>query len=107
MPLTLSLPPVDPNPAHPPETRPAQVFPWLDAALRRNAIEAARLIGDALAATNLVAMSESRRLELADRYWDASDVLWPKLEAHFARAAHPLSSNAKPTNARSSEAIGC
>ena len=94
MPLTLSLPPVDPNPAHPPETRPAQVFPWLDAALRRNAIEAARLIGDALASTNLVAMSESRRLELADRYWDAADLLWPKLEAHFARANHPLSGDA-------------
>ena len=48
MALTLSLPPLDPNPAHPPETRSAQVFPWLDTALRRDAIEAARLIGDAL-----------------------------------------------------------
>ena len=76
MALTLSLPPLDPSPAHPPETRPAQVFPWLDSALRRNAIEAARLIGDALAATNVVALSESRRLELAARDWDAADALW-------------------------------
>lgn len=94
MALTLSLPPLDPNPAHPPETRPAQVFPWLDAAVRRNAIEAARLVGDALAATNTVPLSESRRLELADRYWDAADPLWPKLESHFARAPHPLAGDA-------------
>jgi hypothetical protein len=94
MALTLSLPPLDANPAHPPETRPAQVFPWLDAALRRNAIEAARLIGDALAATNVVALSESRRLELAERYWDAADALWAKLESHFARAPHPLAGDA-------------
>jgi hypothetical protein len=68
MALTLSLPPLDPSPAHPPETRPAQVFAWLDATLKRNAIEAARMVGDALAATNAVAIGESRRLELADRY---------------------------------------
>ena len=30
MPLTVSLPPVDPRPANPPEIRPAKVFPWLD-----------------------------------------------------------------------------
>jgi len=94
MALSLSLPPVDPHPANPPETRPAQVFAWLDAALQRNAIEAARLIGDALAATNLVAMSDSRRYELAERYWAKADVLWPKLEAQFVRAAHPLSGDA-------------
>lgn len=94
MPLTLSLPPIDPNPANPPEIRPAQVFPWLDAALKRNSIEAARLIGDALAATNLVAMSDSRRLELAERYWDTADLLWPKLDAQFGRAQHPLGGEA-------------
>jgi hypothetical protein len=94
MPLTLSLPPVDPKPANPPETRPTQVFAWLDAALRHNPVEAARLIGDALAATNAVAMSDTRRLELAERYWDTADVLWPKLEAQFARAPHPLSGEA-------------
>lgn len=94
MPLTLSLPPLDLNPAHPPETRPAQVFPWLDGALKRNAVEAARLIGDALAATNVVAINDSRRLELAERYWATADVLWPKLEMQFARAVHPLSGDA-------------
>ena len=36
-------------------------------------IEAARLIGDALAATNRVAMCDSRRLELAEQYWDTAD----------------------------------
>jgi len=46
MALTLSLPPLDPSPAHPPETRPAQVFAWLDATLKRNAIEAARMVGE-------------------------------------------------------------
>ena len=58
--LTLTLPPLDPRPVNPPEIRPAQVFPWLSAALRQNPIDAARIIGDALAATNTVAMSDSR-----------------------------------------------
>ena len=30
MPLALTLPPLDPRPANPPETRPAKVFAWLD-----------------------------------------------------------------------------
>jgi pimeloyl-ACP methyl ester carboxylesterase len=60
--LTLSLPPLDPRPANPPETRPGQVGKWLDEALTRNAIEAAQVIGDALAALNVVAMSDSRRM---------------------------------------------
>jgi len=94
MALTLTLPPLDPHPAHPPEIRPAQVFPWLDAALKQDVIDAARTIGDALAATNLVAMSDSRRLELTEKYWATAESLWPQLETHFAQAAHPLSGNA-------------
>lgn len=90
MPLTLSLPQLDPNPANPPEIRPAKVFPWIDAALGRDPIEAARTIGDALAATNVVAMRASRRYELAERYWDAAEALWPKLQASFLRVSHPL-----------------
>ena len=70
--LTLSLPPLDPRPANPPETRPAKVGKWLDEMLTRNAIEAARVIGDALAATNRVAMSDARRLELAEKYWSTA-----------------------------------
>jgi hypothetical protein len=94
MPLNLTLPPIDPHPAHPPETRPAQVFPWLDAALKREPVEAARMIGDALCATNLVSMRSTRRLELAERYWSAAETLWPHLQAHFLRVSHPLAGDA-------------
>src|SRR5713226_8510159 len=69
MALALSLPAVEARPANPPETRPARVTPWLEEALKRNPIEAAATIGDALAATNRVALSETRRLELAERYY--------------------------------------
>src|SRR5262245_2211830 len=89
--LPLTLPPLDPRPVNPPEIRPAQVFPWLSAALRQNPIDAARIIGDALAATNTVAMSDSRRLELAEKYWMTAETLWSQLEAYFVNAAHPLS----------------
>jgi hypothetical protein len=92
--LTLSLPPLDPHPANPPETRPAQVAKWLDQALTRNAIEAARVIGDALAATNVVALGDARRLELAEKFWHTAEILWPRLELYFANAAHPLNGEA-------------
>ena len=42
------------SPANPPEIRPAKVLPWLDEMLARDPVEAARVIGDALAATNRV-----------------------------------------------------
>src|SRR4030095_12147576 len=90
MALTLSLRPLEPGAANPPETRPAHVVKWLDDALTRNAIEAARVIGDALAATNTVPMSESRRHELAEKFWVTAEVLWPRLEVYFAPAPHPL-----------------
>ena len=94
MALALSLPAVESRPANPPETRPARVAPWLEEALKRNPIEAAATIGDALAATNRVALSETRRLELAERYYATAISLWPNLERHFARAQHPLTGNA-------------
>ena len=90
MALTLSLPPLDSHPAHPPETRPGQVAKWLDEVLTRNAIEAARVIGDALAATNNVTVNDARRLELAEKFWHTAEILWPRLELYFASAAHPL-----------------
>ncbi len=68
MTLALSLPRLDERPTHPPETRPARVQPWLDEMLKRDPIEAAGAIGDALAAINRVAISDSRRLELAEKY---------------------------------------
>lgn len=92
--LALSLPPVESNPANPPEIRPSKVVPWLADVGKRAPADAARLIGDALAATNRVAMSDSKRLDLAERYWDAASSLWPQLERQFARASHPLSGDA-------------
>src|SRR5438034_8949555 len=94
MALALSLPPLEARPANPPETRPARVQPWLEETLKRDPVEAAGVIGDALAATNRVALSESRRLELAERYYRTALTLWPNLERHFARAQHPLAGDA-------------
>src|SRR4030095_10946658 len=94
MSLALSLPAVDSHPTHPPETRLAKVGPWLDDILKKESAEAARLIGDALAATNRVAMSDSKRLDLAERYWETANALWPVLERQFVRASHPLAGDA-------------
>lgn len=88
--LSLSLPAVVAHPANPPEVRPGKVGPWLDGLRQRDTVEAARLIGDALAATNRVAMSDNKRLDLAERYWTAATGLWPLLEGSFAEAQHPL-----------------
>jgi hypothetical protein len=88
--LTLSLPPLERGSTNPPETRPPQIGKWLDDALTRNAIEAARVIGDALAATNTVPMNETRRHELAEKFWASAEILWPRLELYFAPAPHPL-----------------
>jgi cyclic-di-GMP-binding protein len=94
MPLNLSLPPADPRPANPPETRPAKVFPWLDQALAKDPVEAARVIGDSLAAINRVELGDSKRLELAEKYWASAATLWPQLEKQFSKATHPLSGEA-------------
>ena len=94
MPLTVSLPPVDPRPANPPEIRPAKVFPWLDDLLTKDPVEAARVIGDSLAAINRVEMSDSKRLELAERYWASAVTLWRQLEKEFSKASHALSGEA-------------
>jgi cyclic-di-GMP-binding protein len=91
MALALSLPQIDERPSNPPETRLARVAPWLDDLLRGDATEAARVIGDALAATNRVSLSESRRLELSEKYYTTAQTLWPNLERQFSRAPHPLS----------------
>src|SRR5262249_38666463 len=89
--LSLSLPPLDERPSHPPETRIGRVGPWLDDVLKRSPVEAAGVIGDALAATNRVSLSESRRLELSEKYYAAAQSLWPNLERLFSRAPQPLS----------------
>ena len=41
-----------------------------------------------------VALSESRRLELAERYYGTALTLWPNLERYFAHAQHPLAGDA-------------
>ena len=94
MPLNLTLPSLDARPANPPEIRPAKVALWLDETVRREPVEAAGLIGDALAATNRFTMSDSRRLELAELFWTTAGNLWPALEKAFSRASHPLSGEA-------------
>jgi hypothetical protein len=94
MSLALSLPAVDAHPANPPEIRPAKVVPWLEDVRKREPAEAARLVGDALAATNRVEMSDGKRLELAEKYWETATALWSPLERQFVRAAHPLSGDA-------------
>lgn len=94
MALTLSLPTLDAHPTNPPETRPAKVAAWLESIARRDAAEAARVAGDALAATNRVAMNESRRYQLAEHYWTMAHDLWPLLERRFAHVSHPLSGEA-------------
>ena len=91
MALTLTLPKLDERPSHPPETRTAKVVAWLAETGKRDPIAAAQLMGDALAATNRVDMSDSRRMELAEAYWNAATLLWPRLERTVLTAPHPLS----------------
>jgi hypothetical protein len=93
-PLALNLPPLDPRPANPPETKPARVVAWLQETLQRDTVAGARIIGDALAATNRVPMSDSRRLELAEADWTSALQVWPQLEQVYVRASHPLSGGA-------------
>ena len=78
----------------PPEIRPAKVFPWLDELLKRDPVEAARVIGDSLAAINRVdderlEAPRARRALLEQRRH-----AWPLLEKQFSRASHPLSGEA-------------
>jgi cyclic-di-GMP-binding protein len=88
--LALSLPILEDRPANPPETRIAAVKAWLAENAHRDPIDAARTIGDALAATNRVAMPDGRRQDLAEAYWQTARQLWMPLERHFAQASHPL-----------------
>jgi hypothetical protein len=92
--LAFQLPPVDARPAHPPETRPAKVGEWLADTLKKDLVDAARTVGDALAATNRVAMPDARRLELAELYWNTATTLWPQLERLYIKSTHPLAGGA-------------
>ena len=90
MSLALRLPPFADRPREAPEIRPARVASWLIEASTREPGFAARIMGDALAATNRVSMSHARRLDLAEQYWRTAALLWPRLEHRFIRASHPL-----------------
>ncbi|MEO8485619.1 MAG: hypothetical protein ABI585_04705 [Betaproteobacteria bacterium] len=88
--LSLTLPKLDARPTNPPETRTARVSAWLAEIGRRDPVAAAQLMGDALAATNRVGMSDSRRMEISEAYWSAATLLWPRLERTVLQAPHPL-----------------
>lgn len=67
---------------------------WLDETMKQKPVDAGRIIGDSLAATNRVAVSHAKRLELAEKYYASALVLWPLLEREFARAPQPLNGDA-------------
>lgn len=90
MALSLTLPKLEAHPSNPPETRVPRVVAWLAEAARRDSVSAAQVMGDALAATNRVGMSDSRRMELAEAYWTAAIPLWPRIERTVLQASHPL-----------------
>src|SRR6185437_12818016 len=90
MSLALRLPPFAERPAHPPEIRPSRIAHWLTEASTREPGFAARIMGDALSATNRVGMSHARRLALTEQYWKTAALLWPRIEHRFIRASHPL-----------------
>jgi len=90
MSLVLRLPGFSERPAQAPEIRPSRVAHFLTEAATREPGFAARVIGEALSATNRVSMSHARRLDLAEQYWKTAALLWPRLEHRFIRASHPL-----------------
>jgi len=90
MPLALRLPPLSERSATAPETRPSRVTAWLTETLTREPGFAARVIGEALAATNRISLGYARRLDLTEQYWTSAALLWPRLERQFTRASHPL-----------------
>ena len=90
MPLALRLPPLSERSANAPETRPSRVAAWLTETLTREPGFAARVIGEALAATNRTSIGHSRRLDITEQYWKSAALLWPRLERQFTRASHPL-----------------
>ena len=90
MPLALRLPPLTEHSPQAPETRPSRVASWLAEILKRDPAPAARVMGEALAVTNRIPLSHSRRLDISEEYWKAAALLWPRLEQQLVIAAHPL-----------------
>ena len=93
--LSLNVPPLDDDGEKLAESRPARVSAWLEETLKRDTVTAARLIGDAVAATNRVGVSDARRLELGTLYGKASSTLWIPLQKRFVKAPQPLTGDAQ------------
>ncbi|MGH8803021.1 MAG: hypothetical protein ACREX6_12090, partial [Casimicrobiaceae bacterium] len=90
MPLALRLPPLAPRAPRGLELRPSRVATWLGQVASGDAVDAARITGEALALTNRAPLGASRRLELCEQYWRTAAILWPRLEQQMGGAAHPL-----------------
>jgi hypothetical protein len=95
MKLALNFPVLDDGRENRTEVRPAKVAPWLDEIVKRDTVTAARMIGEAVAATNRMALSDSRRMELGTLYGKAASTLWSPLHKRFAKAAQPLTGDAQ------------
>ena len=89
-----ALPPIERRPVHKTETRPARVKLWLQEFARTPPTEAARIIGDALAAQNRIRIASGRRLQLLELCNEAVDRLWPSIKRQFSQQAHPLNREA-------------
>ncbi len=93
--LALNFPPLETGGGRPAESRPAKVGAWLDNIRDRDTLIAARLIGDAVAATNRTALSDARRMELGTMYGRAAASLWVPLAKRFTKATQPLTGDAQ------------
>ncbi|MEP7276804.1 MAG: hypothetical protein ABI812_10645 [Betaproteobacteria bacterium] len=95
MKLALNFPPLEAGSEKLAESRPAKVGPWLQEIGKRDTVTAARLIGDAAAITNRMALSDSRRMELGTLYGKAVSALWSPLQKRFAKSGQPLTGDAQ------------
>jgi hypothetical protein len=93
--LPLNFPALEPGSEKIAESRPAKVAPWLEEILKRDTVTAARLIGDAVAATNRMALSDARRMELGTLYGKSASYLWSPLLKRFAKSTQPLTGDAQ------------
>jgi len=94
MKLVLDLPALSAPSDSKPETRPPRVAAWLADTGKRDVTTAARMIGDALAATNRASVGDARRVELLSQYWKASTTLWSPITRLYLRSQHPLTAHA-------------
>jgi len=77
------------------ETRPKQVKEWLDALPLANALDAARKLADAIAASGTAKLGDEARLKLLDLYRQTVLVLLPSLQQEYAGKPLPLAEKSK------------